>query len=66
MSVSDQPPPEFYDEMARACKCCSICTNTPCDGVCAGGVCDMWTCRCFDDEDTPTEDDYYHDVWDDE
>lgn len=45
------PPTEFYDEMAKHCRCCSRCGNPPCDGVCAGGMCDEMKCLCDDDRD---------------
>lgn len=44
------PPPEFYEEMAKDCRCCPVCEQVPCDTVCAGGVCLSW-CRCSWDED---------------
>jgi hypothetical protein len=44
------PPPEFYEEMAKDCRCCQECATVPCDGVCAGGMCDLM-CRCDDRDD---------------
>jgi hypothetical protein len=49
------PPPEFYEELAKDCRCCRTCVNTPCDGVCAGGVCDQY-CHCDNDYDGMNED----------
>lgn len=42
-------PPEFYEAMAKDCRCCPTCWQVPCDGVCAGGLCDMH-CRCDEDD----------------
>ena len=53
------PPPSFFEERAKDCRCCE-CTNPPCEGVCAGGVCDgLCVCRkddfdFDDDDDGPT------------
>ncbi len=47
MTTKGQPPPEFYEVMARHCRCCTDCSNPPCDGVCAGGMCDE-QCHCDD------------------
>ena len=45
------PPASFYERMAKDCRCCPECQNAPCDGVCAGGMCDEM-CWCDDsDED---------------
>ena len=59
MSESDDhmPPPEFFEEMAKHCRCCQECSNPPCDGVCAGGMCDQH-CSCEEpDYYEPDEDD---------
>jgi hypothetical protein len=42
------PPPSFFREMAKACRCCQTCGQPPCDGVLAGGMCDEY-CHCRDD-----------------
>lgn len=55
----DLPPPEFYEEMAKDCYCCSCCRDVPCAGVCAGGLCDGFRCR-HDDADNDRDE-----RWDD-
>jgi hypothetical protein len=52
------PPPEFYEEMAKDCRCCPDCSSPPCDGVCAGGMCDEW-CHCDDDENCSDSEDEF-------
>lgn len=49
---SEQEPPQaFFDECAKACRCCPICSERPCAGTMAGGVCDEVRCSCFDESD---------------
>lgn len=50
------PPPEFFKEMAKHCRCCPECELRPCETACAGGVC-LGDCRC--DERDDDEDDGY-------
>lgn len=57
MSTDDfTAPPSFYREMAKDCRCCLECASPPCDGVCAGGMCDQY-CRCDDYDDPAGGDD---------
>jgi len=58
----DGPPPEFYEECAKHCRCCPLCWSVPCDGCCAGGICDDFDCKCessglWDDDDFAYGDD---------
>jgi len=39
---------EFLESMIKHCKCCPYCSNIPCDGILAGGMCDE-ICNCDDD-----------------
>lgn len=50
------PPPEVIEAWARGCRCCPQCWSCPCDGCCAGGVCDAMPCRCEDGADDQWED----------
>jgi len=51
---------KWLDEMEKDCTCCPICSEVPCDGVCAGGFCDeMCTCNEeYDDQLYYDEHDY--------
>ena len=51
------PPPPFFEEAAKHCDCCEQCSSFPCDGCCAGGICDRAPCRCDDDAPEWAEDD---------
>ena len=46
---NDEARDIFYAEMAKHCRCCGSCSPRPCDGVCAGGMCDEARCSCDDD-----------------
>jgi len=46
MNEEYSPPSELLDELGRHCNCCPICSNCPCDGVAAGGMCDNSECEC--------------------
>jgi hypothetical protein len=42
---------EYHDwmaDIAKDCKCCPICSDYPCGGVQAGGICDQAECTCDD------------------
>lgn len=41
----------FVARMAKYCRCCITCGAPPCDGVLAGGMCDVARCRCDDEPD---------------
>ena len=44
----------LYD-LAKDCKCCPDCSEQPCEGLMAGGLCDEM-CMCDDDfygDDSP-------------
>lgn len=59
--VDDPSWQEHIKESMRYCSCCPLCSDPPCDGAMAGGVCDQAPCRCDDDwdedEDYDREDD---------
>ncbi len=50
------PPPEFFEEMAKHCRCCRECSAPPCDTACAGGVC-LGDCHCDEMNEDRDEDD---------
>ena len=53
------PPPEFFEEMAKDCRCCPECGHdVPCATACAGGVC-FGFCTCAEDEDRQREEDEF-------
>jgi hypothetical protein len=45
----EYPPDDVIEEWARTCRCCADCWSRPCDGCCAGGVCDAMPCRCHEE-----------------
>jgi hypothetical protein len=52
------PPPEFFEHAAKDCKCCPDCeVAPPCDGCCAGGICDHGQCTCGEDDEPCDEND---------
>ena len=54
---SFMPPTEFFEHMAKDCHCCPGCeVEPPCDGCCAGGVCDHGHCTCDEDDEDPYDD----------
>lgn len=42
---------EWLEECAKTCDCCPFCEQVPCDGCCAGGMCDGLRCTCEEEED---------------
>ena len=51
--MSTYPPNYVVQEWIKHCSCCPDCNQVPCDGVMAGGICDMMECQCdeiVDDE----------------
>lgn len=50
------PPPDVIEEMLKGCRCCRMCSNPPCDGAMAGGMCDEADCHCDDDHDYRDDD----------
>lgn len=52
-AVDDGPPQDVIDAWALNCRCCPHCSEHPCPGCCAGGVCDGATCECDDEQDEP-------------
>lgn len=52
MSAADYEPatdPEYerwLAKLAKECRCEPCCNSVPCDGLCAGGFCDFFACRC--------------------
>ncbi len=52
---------EFMAITARDCNNCLECSSRPCDGCCAGGICDR-ECHCEDIDDDDTESDYDEDA----
>ena len=67
MSARDELPPQsFIDDCSKHCRCCD-CSNPPCAGVMAGGMCDE-LCHCERSDDTRPEDQCapYYDDEDDE
>lgn len=43
-------PEEVINEWINQCSCCPECSQVPCPGVMAGGLCDN-SCDCVDDEE---------------
>jgi hypothetical protein len=37
---------EWMNEIAKDCNCCPHCSDFPCAGVQAGGLCDNVPCTC--------------------
>lgn len=46
----EEMPAEVMKDWISQCGCCSDCSQVPCDGVMAGGMCDE-SCECEDDDD---------------
>lgn len=44
------PPQHVVEEWKKHCKCCPNCSDHPCDGVSAGGMCDDIECICDNDD----------------
>lgn len=40
----------FVQDSVKHCDCCPLCSEVPCDGVLAGGICDR-LCNCAEIED---------------
>jgi len=41
----EDTPKEIVSEWVKQCDCCPECSNVPCCGVMAGGLCDN-SCYC--------------------
>jgi hypothetical protein len=49
------PPPDVIEAWARDCRCCPWCSECPCPGCCAGGICDAVPCGCDYDRDNDSD-----------
>lgn len=56
MSDDHEPPPGFFKEASKHCRCCVMCCDHPCAGACAGGVCDEARCSCLDENEERNDD----------
>jgi hypothetical protein len=54
------PPDDVVSEWARQCSCCPQCSQHPCDGVAAGGMCDNAECECDLDDAPVSIEEYYN------
>lgn len=55
----------FVLAAARDCRCCQDCSECPCGGCLAGGMCDDAECHCDDCSD-PCGDDGYDSDYEDQ
>lgn len=60
MEWSDTPQ-EVIDEWIKACNCCPVCQNIPCEPVMQGSLCE---CKCECDYGmNGSEDDFEPEDW---
>ena len=54
--MSDDDYQRFILAAAEACRCCQDCSECPCGGCLAGGICDDMACHCDDEPEEFEED----------
>ena len=55
-NIEDPSYQAHIEDAARACSCCRECSEHPCPGCLAGGVCDEASCSCHDDDEDDDRD----------
>lgn len=54
--MNDDSYQRFILAAAEDCRCCQDCSECPCGGCLAGGICDDMACHCDDEPEEFEED----------